>query len=132
MTGAETCELVLALDAVGDRARAAELFGDIQHLRDPRGAYWTGWQFANQAHFPAEQSSWTAAAIILAADALSGATGGSAIFRSRRPADARRPARWMAPRAAAGQPMPGPVRSSTLSEPSRRTSANPPDCSARR
>jgi hypothetical protein len=82
VTGAETCELVLALDAVGDRARAAELFADIQHLRDPRGAYWTGWQFASQAHFPAEQSSWTAAAIILAADALSGATGGSAIFRT--------------------------------------------------
>jgi hypothetical protein len=81
VTGAETCELVLALDAVGDRARAAELFGDIQHLRDPRGAYWTGWQFANEAHFPAEQSSWTAAAIILAADALSGATGGAPIFR---------------------------------------------------
>jgi len=81
VTGAETCELVLALDAVGDRARAAELFDAVQHLRDPRGAYWTGWQFANQAHFPAEQSSWTAAAIILAADALSGATGGSAIFR---------------------------------------------------
>ena len=81
VTGAETCELVLALDAVGDHDRAAELFAAIQHLRDSRGAYWTGWQFANQAHFPAEQSSWTAAAIILAADALSGATGGSAIFR---------------------------------------------------
>ena len=35
---------------------------------------------ANQAHFPNEQSSWTAAAVILAADALSGATGGSGIF----------------------------------------------------
>ena len=81
VTGAETCELVLALDAVGDHDRAAELFAAIQHLRDSRGAYWTGWQFANQAHYPAEQSSWTAAAIILAADALSGATGGSAIFR---------------------------------------------------
>ena len=90
MTGAETCELALALDAVGDRARAAELLADIQHLRDPRGAYWTGWQFASQAHFPAEQSSWTAAAIILAADALSGATGGSAIFRE--PAAGRYPA----------------------------------------
>jgi hypothetical protein len=81
VTGAETCELVLALDAVGDRDRAADLFADIQHLRDPLGGYWTGWQYANQAHFPAEQSSWTAAAIILAADALSGATAGGRIFR---------------------------------------------------
>jgi hypothetical protein len=82
VTGAETCELVLALDAVGDRSRATDLFASVQHLRDPGGGYWTGWQFANQAHFPAEQSSWTAAAIILAADALAGATGGSGIFRS--------------------------------------------------
>jgi hypothetical protein len=80
-TGAETCELALALDAIGDRAAAAELFTTIQHLRDEDGAYWTGWQFANQAHFPNERSSWTAAAMILAADALSGATGGSALFR---------------------------------------------------
>jgi hypothetical protein len=82
VTGAESCELALALDAVGDRARAAELFGCIQHLRHPLGGYWTGWQYANQAHFPAEQSSWTAAAIILAADALSGATGGAGVFRA--------------------------------------------------
>jgi hypothetical protein len=81
VTGAETCELVLALDAVGDRDTAGELFAVIQHLRDDDGAYWTGWQFANRAHFPAERSSWTAAAIILAADALSGATGGAGLFR---------------------------------------------------
>jgi hypothetical protein len=86
VTGAETCELVLALDAIGDRDRALGLFGDIQHLRDSDGAYWTGWQFANQAHFPAERSSWTAAATILAADALAGsgrpgATGGAGLFR---------------------------------------------------
>jgi hypothetical protein len=82
ITGAETCELVLALDANGDHGRAVELFGDIQHLRDADGSYWTGWQFVNRAHFPAEHSSWTAAAMILAADALSGATGGAGLFRA--------------------------------------------------
>ena len=80
VTGAETCELALALDAVGDQARALDLLEQIQHLRDPSGAYWTGWQFVNQAHFPAEQSAWTAATVVLAADALSGATGGAALF----------------------------------------------------
>ena len=80
VTGAETCELALALDVIGDHSRALDLFEQVQHLRDPGGSYWTGWQFANQAHFPNEQSSWTAAAVILAADALSGATGGSGIF----------------------------------------------------
>ena len=80
VTGAETCELALALDAIGDHARALDLFEQIQHLRGPDGSYWTGWQFANQTHFPNEQSSWTAAAIILAADTLSGVTGASGIF----------------------------------------------------
>jgi hypothetical protein len=80
VTGAETCELVLALDAIGNRPRALEMFREVQHLRDPGGGYWTGWQFANQAHFPNERSSWTAAAVVLAADALCGATAGAGIF----------------------------------------------------
>jgi hypothetical protein len=81
VTGAETCELAMALDAIGDRPGALEQFEQIHHLRHVSGAYWTGWQFVNQAHFPREQSSWTAAAVILAADVLSGATSGSGIFR---------------------------------------------------
>ncbi|HEV2371254.1 MAG TPA: prenyltransferase [Streptosporangiaceae bacterium] len=81
VTGAETCELVMALDAVGERSRAVELFTKVQHLRDTDGAYWTGWQYVNKAHFPAERSTWTAAAVILAADALSQATGAAALFR---------------------------------------------------
>jgi hypothetical protein len=94
VTGAETCELVLALDAVGDSDRARALFAEVQHLRDPGGGYWTGWQYENRDHFPAERSSWTAAAVILAADALSGSTAGSTLFRAagaagplREPAD---------------------------------------------
>jgi hypothetical protein len=80
VTGAETCELALALDAIGDQARALDLLEQIQHLRSPGGGYWTGWQFVNQAYFPNEQSSWTSAAVVLAADALSGASGGATIF----------------------------------------------------
>jgi hypothetical protein len=80
VTGAETCELALALDAVGDRDRALDLFAQMQHLRSDDGRYWTGWQFVNQAHFPCEHSAWTAAAVILAADALCGAGPGSRIF----------------------------------------------------
>jgi MMP endo-(1,4)-3-O-methyl-alpha-D-mannosidase len=82
VTGAETCELVLALDALRDTRRALEMFADVQFLRDPDGAYWTGWQFANKKHFPNERSSYTSAAIILAADALSRTTGGNALFRN--------------------------------------------------
>ncbi len=87
VTGAESCELVLALDAVGEQVAAAELFADVQHLRDDGGAYWTGWQFADQQHYPAERSAWTAATVILAADALSDATGGAGVFRDARAAN---------------------------------------------
>jgi hypothetical protein len=81
VTGAETCELALALHAVGDGERAARLFADVQHLRHEDGSYWTGWQFANLKHFPHERSGYTAAAAVLAADALMGLSGGSGIFR---------------------------------------------------
>ena len=60
----------------GISRRALEMFAGVQFLRDPDGAYWTGWQFANEKHFPNERSSYTSAAIILAADALSAATRG--------------------------------------------------------
>jgi len=81
VTGAETCELALSLDALGDRERAVRLFTDMQHLRHEDGSYWTGWQFANRKHFPYERSGYTAAAVVLAADALQGLTGGCGVFR---------------------------------------------------
>mgnify|MGYP001765546897 CR=1 FL=1 len=81
VTGAETCELVMALDALGDRDRALRLFADMQHLREPDGRYWTGYVYPDRVNWPGEQTTYTAAAVILAADQLSGATGGSDIMR---------------------------------------------------
>jgi hypothetical protein len=81
VTAAETAELAITLEAIGDGTGALDLLDHIQLLRDPSGAYWTGWQYVTSRHYPNEQSSYTAAAIVLAADALCGATGGSSIFR---------------------------------------------------
>jgi hypothetical protein len=81
VTGAETCELVIALDCVGWRDQAVRLLGDMQMMRERDGSYWTGWQFAERVNWPDEHSTWTAAAVILAVDALSGTTPGSDIFR---------------------------------------------------
>jgi hypothetical protein len=83
VTGAESAECVIALDTVGMTQRATQLFADIQHLRSPDGSYWTGWQFAAQVNWPDEHSSWTAGAVVLAADALSRATPASGIFRAK-------------------------------------------------
>jgi hypothetical protein len=106
VTGAETCELVLALDAAGQREQALALFAGIQFLRHESGRYWTGWQFANRAHFPNEQSSWTAAAVILAADALSGASAAAGIFRAPSELLSRSPARSVPAPAASRSPGP--------------------------
>jgi hypothetical protein len=83
VTGAETCELAMALDAIGQRDQALELFAQMQFLRAADGAYWTGWQFQSERHYPDERSSYTAAAVVLAADVLSDRRPGpaAAIFR---------------------------------------------------
>ncbi|MGX1811719.1 prenyltransferase [Nocardia sp. NPDC055321] len=81
VTGAETCELVLALDAIGERTTALELLTDIQHLREVDGSYWTGLVFTDGKRWPEERTTWTAAAVILATDALSRTTSGNGIFR---------------------------------------------------
>jgi hypothetical protein len=81
VTGAETSELALALDALGDRSRALALLRDVQHLRTVDGSYWTGYVYEDEAIWPAEHTAYTAAAVILAVDALSCTTPGSDIFR---------------------------------------------------
>lgn len=70
VTGAETAELALSLIVTGDMARARELLVNIQHLREDDGSYWTGLVFDEGVRWPGERSSWTAAAMVLACDAL--------------------------------------------------------------
>jgi hypothetical protein len=81
VTGAETCELVMALDAIGDTARAREQFASMHHLREEDGSYWTGLVYADGKRWPVERTTWTGAAMILAADALSQTTPANGIFR---------------------------------------------------
>jgi hypothetical protein len=81
VTGAETCELALALDALGQRARARAVFADAQHLRQPDGSYWTGYVYPDDVHWPAEHTTFTTAAALLAHDALAGLTGGAGFVR---------------------------------------------------
>jgi hypothetical protein len=81
VTVAETCELVLTLDAVGDRPRARDLFDSVQHLSDGDGGFWTGYVWPNHAIWPEERSTWTSAAVVLAADALACSSLGNGLFR---------------------------------------------------
>lgn len=92
VTGAETCELAMALDVLGDHARARALLADMQHLREDDGRYWTGWVYdtgrtdePSDVHWPHEHTTYTAAAVVLAVDALGETFGhstpGSGIMR---------------------------------------------------
>jgi hypothetical protein len=81
VTVAETCELAVALDSCGLRSAALPLFETVRRQRQADGSYWTGWQYVNAQPFPRECSSWTAAAVVLAADALCGYSAGSPVFR---------------------------------------------------
>lgn len=83
MTGAETCELAMALDAIGRHEEALGLLGDMQILRHDSGGYWTGLVLdpdktgprPGQVFWPVEHTTYTAAAVILAVDALAARFG---------------------------------------------------------
>ena len=81
VTGAETCELAMSLDAIGDHARAVEQFAAMQHLREDDGRYWTGYVYPDDVRWPVEHTTYTAAAVVLAADELSRTTPASGIMR---------------------------------------------------
>jgi hypothetical protein len=81
VTVAETCECAMAYLAVGDRDTATQLFTWAQQFREPGGRYWTGTVYPEVVRFPGgEQSTYTAATVVLAADALGGCSPASSLF----------------------------------------------------
>ncbi|MDY7104380.1 MAG: prenyltransferase [Actinomycetota bacterium] len=81
VTAAETAECALAHLRVGARDRARDLLRWAQGLRCEDGHYWTGIAKPENVHFPAdERTTYTDAAIVLAADALAGGSAASGLF----------------------------------------------------
>lgn len=85
VTVAETCELVMACAGSGRRATALQLFAQLRRFQLEDGAWWTGYVFTDRVHWPDERPSWTAAAVLLAADTLWGLSGGQALFLEHLP-----------------------------------------------
>jgi hypothetical protein len=81
VTVAESCELVLCLDAVGREAEARRVFSWLAPLRCPDGHYWTGVTFPEAEVWPEERPTWTSAAVLLAADALCGRSRTAGLFK---------------------------------------------------
>ncbi|MDX6474545.1 MAG: hypothetical protein QOH95_56 [Gaiellaceae bacterium] len=81
VTVAETCECALAHLAVGRRSLAEDLFSWTAQFRHEDGRYWTGTVFPDEARFPGgERSTYTAASVVLAADAMAGGSPASGLF----------------------------------------------------
>jgi hypothetical protein len=82
VTAAETCECAMAHQAAGESATAQALFRWVQHLRDDSGNYFTGIVHPQWDQFPSgEQTTYSAAAVVLAADTLYGTGPASGLFR---------------------------------------------------
>jgi len=62
------------------RLRAQRLFADLARFQHEDGSWWTGYVTRDDALWPEERPTWTAGAVLLAADTLSGITGGSKLF----------------------------------------------------
>ena len=142
ITAAETCECLMAELSLGHRDLALDLFGWAQQLRDDDGHYWTGIVFPDEVHFPGdERSTYTAAAVILAADALRRTSPAAGLFVdhdalpalvARRRRAAPRPHGLTPPPARPGDRGERPQRRRrTRSEPVAATSSKAPDSSAR-
>ncbi|WP_030910103.1 prenyltransferase [Streptomyces sp. NRRL F-5126] len=85
VTGGESCELALALWAMGESDRALGVLQSVGHLRADDGMYWTGYVFeGDKAMWPAERTTWTAASLLLAVAALGGDEATTAVFGGRR------------------------------------------------
>jgi hypothetical protein len=88
VTIAESAELTMALLVAGERKRAEQMLAWQHQWRDENGAYWMGYQFEESIAWPSEKPAWTAAAVILATDAVTGATPASRLFAERTLAEA--------------------------------------------
>ena len=82
VTIAESSELTMALLGAGERGRAIELYSWLHQWQLDDGSYWTGYQFVQEVLWPDEKPTWTAGAILLAADALTEYTAASKLFTS--------------------------------------------------
>ena len=81
ITAAETAECAMAYLRAGDEEMAQELFLQTAQFRSENGAYFTGFVYPDQQTYPeAEKTSYTAGAVLLAADALTQTSPASHIF----------------------------------------------------
>lgn len=80
VTIAESCELILSLNAMGKKTLALDHFSKIFSLQDNDGGFWTGINYVQNQIWPEEKTTWTAGAALLAADAIFNYSDAAGLF----------------------------------------------------
>jgi hypothetical protein len=80
VTIAETCELILALVAMGNEALARIVFSWISTKRFDDDTFWCGFTFPDMVIWPEDKITWTNAVVLMALDALFHLTPASQLF----------------------------------------------------
>ena len=84
ITASETAEASIAHAVIGDLSSATDLLAWTRPHRRDDGAYDTGIVYPSMVRFPPDETSaYTGAAVILAADAITGASAASNVFVPR-------------------------------------------------
>ncbi len=87
VTVAESCELAIACIASGEASKAEEICDDLARFQAEDGSWWTGYAFEDEVLWPDERPTWTAGAVLLAADAMQAMTPASGLFTENLLAD---------------------------------------------
>lgn len=80
VTIAESCELALALSAIGQHKLSRMIFDWVRDRTFEDGSYWCGFTFPDRVIWPGEKITWTNGVVLLAADALFELTPASRFF----------------------------------------------------
>ena len=83
VTMAETAEFILTLTAIEDNSRAKTIFSWLNDKRFSDGSFWMGVTFPDGVIWPEEKTGWTAAAAMLAWDALNDITPAGKLFNHK-------------------------------------------------
>ena len=75
VTFAESSECIMALHKIGLSEQAKKIFNEVLKHKNSEGYFPTGYQYDLDVYWPEEDSTWTNAAIIMAADCLYDITG---------------------------------------------------------
>jgi hypothetical protein len=80
ITIAETCELAIALSAMGHAEQARIVFNWIEGRRFDDGTFWCGFTVPDLVVWPEEKMTWTNAVALMAADAIYALTPAARLF----------------------------------------------------